>query len=242
MYRYSVIYFSVWCPFEIWASQDHRTCFTLVIIEWIHRIKSLLLYLYLSRCVFCTIKNLSFLEEKSEWRLLVLTASPRKKWWVGSSISFLQTGNLGMWRWNHPELCQDSFFGFSIPSFVFYLPKSGICLWSTADGCLIFPGTKLKNITIKLNHPRGMPSSIVKFWGNKLLGKLFFLGVYALFSFSRIYCVWWSKKLFLRNPAPICLPQLRHMFTQKIKFTEMRGNQENQGACLLFPKIILWYI
>lgn len=62
----------------------------------------------------------------------------------GKLYLILQTGNLGMWRWNHPVLCQDSFFGFPIPSFVFYLPKSGICLWTAADGSLISPRTKVK--------------------------------------------------------------------------------------------------
>ena len=72
---------------------------------------------------------------------------------------------------------------------------------------------------------QGDPVEGTNFWGN-----FFPLGYSAFFSFSRIYCVWWSKKLFLRNPAPICLPQLRHMLAQKIKFTEMRENQENQRS------------
>lgn len=123
----------------------------------------------------------------------VKTISPhsisKKEVTSGKLYLILQTGNSGMWRWNHPAPCQDSFFGFPIPSFVFYLPKSGICLWSAADGCLIFPRTKLKNITIKLNHPRGTPSSFVKFGGNKLLGKLSFPWGIVLSSLSAEYIV-----------------------------------------------------
>lgn len=86
----SVISSKVWCPFELWACQEHRTglAFDCNCQLW-HRIMPPLPSPYFSRCVFCTIKNLCFLEEKkTEWRLLVLTASPRKKWRVGSSISF----------------------------------------------------------------------------------------------------------------------------------------------------------
>lgn len=129
---------------------------------------------HLSRCAFCTIKSLCcFLEEKIRVKTINPHSISKKEMTSGKLYLILQTGNLGVWRWNHPALCQVSFLGFPIPSFVFYLPKSGICLWSAADGCLIFPRTKLKNITIKLNHPRGTLPSIVKFWGNKLLGKLF---------------------------------------------------------------------
>lgn len=102
---------------------------------------------------------------------------------------------------------------------------------------LNFPQNKAKNITIKLNRPRGMPCCKVlegtNFWGNfprRTHPPAPPTGYRAFFSLSRIYCVWWSKKLFLRNPAPICLPLLRHMLTQKIKFTEMRENQENQRS------------
>lgn len=142
------------------------------------------------KIVFCTIKISASSWKKKIW---VKTISPhsisKKEVMSGKLYLILQTGNLGMWRWNHPALCQDSFFGFPIPSFVFYLPKSDICLWSAADGCLILPRTKLKNITIKLNHPRGTPSSIVKFWENKLLGKLFSPWGIVLSSLSAEYIV-----------------------------------------------------
>lgn len=118
----SMIYFNVWCPFELRAFQEHRTC---LICNYLlsHRIMSPLPSPYLSRCVFCTIKNLLLGREK----LRVKTISPhsisKKEVTSGKLYLILQTGNLGMWRWNHPALCQDSFFGFLIPSFVFYLPK-----------------------------------------------------------------------------------------------------------------------
>ena len=148
-------------------------------------------------CPLHTNQDASFVPLKisASWKkkTRVKTISPhsisKKEVTSGKLYLILQTGNSGMWRWNHPALCQDSFFGFPIPSFVFYLPKSGICLWSAADGCLIFPRTKLKNITIKLNHPRGMFSSFVKFWGNKLWGKLFFPWGIVLSSPSAEYIV-----------------------------------------------------
>lgn len=47
--------------------------------------------------------------------------------------------------------------------------------------------------------------------------------------------------MFLRNPAPICLPQLRHTLTLKIKFTEMREkSKETKEHVFCFPDMAWW--